>query len=94
MNDNVFLKLVLSLLQLLVELAFELTLGQLSVMMDCPSKAVAHWLQAIVMCHSVWNMDIARGIFSLILPEGKMKIKFTVQIFFYRAPSQNYLGVT
>ncbi|XP_033632264.1 gem-associated protein 5-like [Asterias rubens] len=61
--------------QLLVELAFELTLGQLSVMMDCPSKAVAHWLQAIVMCHSVWNMDIARGIFSLILPEGSESIK-------------------
>ena len=58
-------------MQLLIELAFELALGQLSIQMGETSKAVAHWLQAVVMCHDDGDLDIARGILSLVLPEGQ-----------------------
>ncbi|XP_022084839.1 gem-associated protein 5-like isoform X2 [Acanthaster planci] len=56
--------------QLLIELAFELTLGQLSLLMAGESETVPHWLQAVVMCHDAGDVDMARGVLSLVLPEG------------------------
>ncbi|XP_038056324.1 gem-associated protein 5-like [Patiria miniata] len=62
--------------QLLIEIAFELTLGQLLCLIPGVSdEAVPHWLLAVLMCHDVADMDIARGVLALVLPDGIQSIQ-------------------
>ncbi|XP_077983936.1 gem-associated protein 5-like [Glandiceps talaboti] len=70
------LKGQLSIIEVLIDISYDITLAILSIMTSQPLTAVNHWLQAITLCHDWGFYEVEQGLFRAILPNGWQTFKF------------------